>query len=388
MIGRQMEDLEMDNERLGIRLELEEKAKQLTNCSDLADLTENLDSLLQIRMKKTSRRPSNSFDEFKSTLERIRNVLHITSQTPTKSPIPAEKWKPRSTKAPRMIPVAVETEYEKQQRNGVIYDRVQFKAERAKKRELGKKTRKVGKSSLLGEVRFPLIDLKLAAFGREPQVDREHSFNAQFDLNVSDTLDKETVKTLLQMQLADLFSGYNLDVKVDLNRISIAANRRDGESGELSRDVVTTMIKLLPHFLQEAYAVPAQVSNINVTVVNDKPEIQTVTVGNPVSLQLLEHASPQIGPVVSLKTTPTAQAQAGLDRHNLLRDNHVNTPLLFHDETLCRSARNYATKLASGDGSIKHDFAELVRLGHGENLFSLEATQGKLCLTIFDVTFF
>ena len=382
MIGRQLEDMEMENDRLEIRLELEEKAKSLTNCSDLADLTDNLDSLLQIRMKKTSRRPSNSFDEFKSTLARIKSALTVTQSIPTRAPVLAAKWKPRATKAPRLIPVAVETSYEQQQRNGVLYDRVQFKAERARKREENKKNRKSEKSAQLGQVRLPLIDLKQAAFGTRPEVDSEHSFKAQFDIKISNTIDISVKQTLLEMQLNDLFSGYNLNVVVENGRVSISANRKDGEVGELGSDVVITMISLLPHFMQESYAVEAKVTNINVSVHNDTPRTKTTAVGNPVSLQLFEHSGDAIGPFVSLKTAASAKAQAGLDRHNLLRNNHEDTPLMFHDETLCRDARNYATKLASGDGSIKHDFSELVRLGQGENLFRLEVDQGKLLVLI------
>ena len=376
-IGRQLEDLELENDRLEIRLELEEKAKSMTNCTDLADLTENLDSLLQIRMKKTSVRPSNSFDEFKSTLERIKSAITVNSQVPTRSPIPAEKWKPRSTKAPKLIPVAVETNYEKQQRNGVVYDRVTFKAERAKKRAENKKNRakKQEKSAPISEIRFPLIDLKLAAFGRDPQIDKEHSFEAKFDLDISNTIDKNAVQTLLQMQLTDLFSGYSLDVTYVANKVTVRALQRNVE-GELAADVVQTMLNLLPHFLQESYSVEAKVANIEVVVHSAAPKTETVSVGNPVSLQLLENSNfPNFS--VSLKTVGTQKAQAGLDRHNLLRNNHEDTPLMFHDENLCRDAKAYAQKLAAGDGSIRHDFSELVNLGQGENLFRLDVGQGK-----------
>ena len=376
-IGRQLEDLELENDRLEIRLELEEKAKSMTNCTDLADLTENLNSLLQIRMKKTSVRPSNSFDEFKSTLERIKSAITVNSQVPTRSPIPAEKWKPRSTKAPKLIPVAVETNYEKQQRNGVVYDRVTFKAERAKKRAENKKNRaeKQEKSAPISEIRFPLIDLKLAAFGRDPQIDKEHSFEAKFDLDISNTIDKNAVQTLLQMQLTDLFSGYSLDVTYVANKVTVRALQRNVE-GELAADVVQTMLNLLPHFLQESYSVEAKVANIEVVVHSAAPKTETVAVGNPVSLQLLENSNfPDFS--VSLKTVGTQKAQAGLDRHNLLRNNHEDTPLMFHDENLCRDAKAYAQKLAAGDGSIRHDFSELVNLGQGENLFRLDVGQGK-----------
>ena len=383
-IGRQLEDLELENDRLEIRLELEEKAKSMTNCSDLADLTENLDSLLQIRMKKTSVRPSNSFDEFKSTLARIKSAITVHSQVPTRSPIPAEKWKPRSTKAPKLIPVAVETNYEKQQRNGVVYDRVTFRTERAKKRAENKKNRvekqqKQEKSGQISEIRFPLIDLKLAAFGRDPPTDKEHSFEAKFDLDISNTIDKNAVQTLLQMQLADLFSGYNLDVAYVANKVTVKALQRNVE-GELAADVVQTMLNLLPHFLQESYSVEAKVANIEVIVHSGAPKAEKIVVGNPVSLQLLENSDQLPNLSVSLKTVGTQKAQAGLDRHNLLRNNHEDTPLMFHDENLCRDAKAYAQKLAEGDGSIRHDFSELVNLGQGENLFRLDIGQGRLSL--------
>ena len=165
MIGRQLEDLEVENDRLEIKLELEDKAAKLTNCTDLSELTENLDRLLQIRMKKTSVRPSNNFDDFKATLTRIKNAVQVTSLTPTRPPRPSAPWKPRATKAPKLIPVAVETEYEKQQRNGVCMtessSKLSVQATSVWKRGKGEEK----KDAIL----LPLAELKLAAFRKDPK---------------------------------------------------------------------------------------------------------------------------------------------------------------------------------------------------------------------------
>ena len=49
---------------------------------------------------------------------------------PTRSPRPNEKWKVRSTRAPKLYPVPVETEFEVRIKNGVKFDRFGWKAQK------------------------------------------------------------------------------------------------------------------------------------------------------------------------------------------------------------------------------------------------------------------
>ena len=185
------------------------------------------------------------------------------------------------------------------------------------------------------------------------------------------------------MQLDDLFSGTcRTNVQVpEVTTVVVQAKLKDGGNADLGEDVVTTMISLLPHFMKDTFAIK---QNYEIAVdVADTSQDKIAAVGNPVSVQILETLKQSNGPLIVLKQGGIeTQAQVGLDRHNLLRNNHVDTPLMFHDELLCRDARIYAEKLAQGNGAIKHDFSELVRLGQGENLFRLEVGQGKISSSV------
>ena len=48
--------------RLQIKLELEEKGREMTGCKDLEELSDRLNTLLTQRIKKTNIRPSNTFE--------------------------------------------------------------------------------------------------------------------------------------------------------------------------------------------------------------------------------------------------------------------------------------------------------------------------------------
>ena len=58
-LGRELENLQLDNDRLQIKLELEGKSKELENCTNFQELSDGLNDLLQQRIKKTNIRPSN-----------------------------------------------------------------------------------------------------------------------------------------------------------------------------------------------------------------------------------------------------------------------------------------------------------------------------------------
>ena len=71
-----------------------------------------------------------SFDDFRDTLAKIKDAIQVQSAVPTRSPRPNEKWKVRSTRAPKLFPVAVETEFEKRSKNGVKFDRFYWRGVR------------------------------------------------------------------------------------------------------------------------------------------------------------------------------------------------------------------------------------------------------------------
>ena len=58
-LGRELENLQLNNDRLQIKLELEGKSKELENCTNFQELSDGLNNLLQQRIKKTNIRPSN-----------------------------------------------------------------------------------------------------------------------------------------------------------------------------------------------------------------------------------------------------------------------------------------------------------------------------------------
>ena len=58
-LGKELENLQLDNDRLQIKLELEGKSKELENCTNFQELSDGLNDLLQQRIKKTNIRPSN-----------------------------------------------------------------------------------------------------------------------------------------------------------------------------------------------------------------------------------------------------------------------------------------------------------------------------------------
>ena len=58
-LGKELENLQLDNDRLQIKLELEGKSKELENCTNFQELSDGLNNLLQQRIKKTNLRPSN-----------------------------------------------------------------------------------------------------------------------------------------------------------------------------------------------------------------------------------------------------------------------------------------------------------------------------------------
>ena len=58
-LGKELENLQLDNDRLQIKLELEGKSKELENCTNFQELSDGLNDLLQQRIKKTNMRPSN-----------------------------------------------------------------------------------------------------------------------------------------------------------------------------------------------------------------------------------------------------------------------------------------------------------------------------------------
>ena len=96
---------------------------------------------------------------------------HFCRAIPTARPIPVHKtWKVRTTRAPKLIPVAVETDFEKRKGKGeIIFDRVQLKIQRQNKREENLKIKKSRRKSKLenespsdNEIQYPIVDLKFA----------------------------------------------------------------------------------------------------------------------------------------------------------------------------------------------------------------------------------
>ena len=82
------------------------------------------------RFSDSSLKIKQSFDDFRDTLAKIKDAIQVQSAVPTRSPKPNEKWKVRSTRAPKLFPVAVETEFEKRSKNGVKFDRFYWRGVR------------------------------------------------------------------------------------------------------------------------------------------------------------------------------------------------------------------------------------------------------------------
>ena len=279
--------------------------------------------------------------------------------------------------------VAIETDFQKRSKDGVIFDRVQLKMQRQKKRDNNRKQKQNKNSNNSSnnsdkttleenEVKYPEVDLKFAFENTERTNDSK--FHAKFNITVLNEMPENTVKDLLDDQLTNIFNGYTIDPDIRYDKdeehyaVHVTGSTHDGTKA-LDKHTIRVMISLLNHFLSDSFDLDTYVGD-NIIIMLDKTgkhqqtenEIKTTgKTGEPISAQfLLDDDRPFSGINVFLKLSSDDTVEVtegpnrvGVNAHNKHRAKHVNTPDITYDQSLCADAQSHADLIASKEQILK-----------------------------------